>query len=150
MRRANFRFAVLLGVVGLTAPVVALAAPVNDNFGHATAISALPFRGHSDTTSATVQAGEPKPSCDDSALKRSVWWRFKATAAAHLLAFDDDYQVLAVYRGTKLGSLSRLGCDINGGNVTFDAAAGDTIYFQVGPDSAGNGAPVTLHVKRQS
>src|SRR5205823_4322847 len=119
--------------------------PANDNFGHATAVTALPFAGGSDTTSATVQTGEPKPSCDDLRLKRSVWWRFKPTTAAHLLAFDSDYQVLAVYRGTKLGSLARLGCDF-GGNITFDVAAGDTIYFQIGTDSAGDGTPVTLHV----
>ena len=137
----------LVFAVGLTPTT--LAAPSNDAFSHAAVISSPPFTGHSDTTSATVQSEEPKPSCSDR-LKRSVWWRFTAAGAAHLLAFDDDFQVLAAYRGTQLGSLTRLGCDDQGGNVTFNVKAGDTIYLQVGTDFAGDGRPVTLHLKTQT
>ena len=147
----NFRpwLAVVLvtAVLLLPASSVLASPPSNDAFAHASAISSLPFTGHANTASATLQSDEPTPSCQDQ-LAGSVWWRYTASKAQHLLAYLDAGQTIAIYQGTSLAGLSELGCDRYGGNVNFDLSAGQTIYIQVGT-YAGNGGPETLHLQKQ-
>ncbi|MEA2348957.1 MAG: hypothetical protein QOG62_2744, partial [Thermoleophilaceae bacterium] len=77
--------AVALAVCLLIVPGVASAAPPsNDAFGQATQIDSLPFTGHANNTSATVQADEPAPNCN-SQIDHTVWWRFDAASAANLV-----------------------------------------------------------------
>ena len=135
-------------VLVVSAAGTVLATPANDAFGHATLVGSLPSTSSSDTTSATLQASEPTPSCD-SGISGSVWWRYNATASRHLLAYLDGGQTLAVYRGTSLSGLTELACSSYGGNLNFDVASGQTIYVQVS-DDPGFGGPVTLHVKLQA
>jgi M6 family metalloprotease-like protein len=123
--------------------------PANDAFGSATEIGGLPFAQTIDTRSATVEEGEPAPSC--ARIGKTAWFRFTPTQDVRLKAdtagsgFDT---VLAVHRGTGLGSLAETACsddvDIAAGDlrssVEFDALAGETYHFQVGGFRSSTGA----------
>jgi M6 family metalloprotease-like protein len=120
----------------------------NDAFGSALAIGALPFTQTLDTTGATVEAGEPAPSC--AMIGKTAWFRFTPAQNVRLRAdtvgsnFDT---VLAVHRGNALGALAETACaddiDFAAGNlrssVEFDAVAGQTYHVQVGGFRAASG-----------
>jgi len=123
-------------------PPAALAVPpTNDNLSFAETISLGTFNVTGNNIDATLEGGEPPPSCQNN-FSRSVWYRHTAAANAPLTAstevstFDT---VLAVYSGPEvnpsLGDLVPVGCDDDGGagtlsTLTFSAIAGVTYYFQ--------------------
>ncbi len=112
--------------------------PANDNFTNAKVIpSPLPFDNTVDTLAASIQAGEPTPSCAYyGTSSRSVWYVFTPVISESISASIPAYTfapVFAVYTGNSLASLTQIGCQATGGNLlTFHADAGTTYYFQVG------------------
>src|SRR5207245_8721318 len=116
---------------------VALAQPANDDFSNAQAVPSIPFTHGIGTSGATVEPGEPAPSCAPAGA--SVWYKYvtppqppQAALVADTLGSDFD-TVLAVYTGTALANLTEVpfACndDSAGGrqsSVGFTASAGMT------------------------
>ena len=69
---------VLLGLLALTlfvvTPASVAAAPSNDNFADATAITGLPFTDTADITDATTESGEPIAYPGE--IGKTVWYSF--------------------------------------------------------------------------
>lgn len=115
-------------------------APANDLFGSATTVTSRVFDETVDTTGATVEAGETaQTGCP---LGGTVWYRFtpardvRVTATTSGSSFDT---VLAMWRGTSLGSLTAQGCNddaladtLTSAIPEFVAQAGQTYYVQAG------------------
>ena len=106
-----------------------------------------------DTRPATVEAGEPAPTC--AALGRSVWFRYVAPAtptSSPTPSAATSTPSWPCYRGTALGALTQVGCnddiepasETSAGNlrsrVQFAVTAGQTYYVQVGGYRADDGA----------
>ena len=148
------RFRPVLLVVAITAAcvlatgprVVTAAAPASDNLGSAAVVPAVPYSNSVITTEATVQAGEPNPTCEFGVtdIGNTVWYKYTAGSSATLVAdttgssFDT---VLAVYSGPSssptFGALSFITCDDESGGggtsaLAFAASTGVTYYFQAG------------------
>lgn len=109
--------------------------PPNDDFINATLISALPFSGTVDLTAASVEPGEPTPTCAlFSGVTRTAWYKFTPGNAGSLSASDFSATfstVVAAYTGTSVNNLNQVGCGVFGQQATFRAAAGTTYYVQV-------------------
>jgi hypothetical protein len=84
---------------------------------------------------ATLQPGEPTPSCNSGNLTNSVWYAYTAATSGEVSAvgnFTFNNEVDA-YIGTSLTSLTDLGCGgLYGRPLTIHVSAGQTYYFQVG------------------
>jgi PKD repeat protein len=110
--------------------------PPNDLFVNATAIGALPFSDTTDLTAASVEAGEPSPSCAApfGGVTGSAWYRFTPaeTGSLSASAFGGFSTVVAAYSGTSVSALTEVGCGVFGNRSTFHAVANTTYYFQVG------------------
>lgn len=117
----------------------ALAAPQNDDFGAAIAITGPLFVHKTDTSGATTQTEEPQPSC--APIGRTVWYSLSVAEKTRVVArtvgssFDT---VLAVYTGTALANLAEVGCNDDAtleslqSRVKIVTEVGPTYYFQVG------------------
>ena len=127
-------FAVVAALVAFPAP--ALAAPVNDGFANATAVSGLPVSVNGENVGATKEPGEPDHAGDTGG--QSVWWVWTAPSTASVTvdtcgsSFDT---LLAVYTGDSVNALNLVGsnddaCDL-GSAVTFQAVAGQVYRIAV-------------------
>ena len=113
----------------------AIQPPPNDNFADVTSIPALPFDGTVDLTAASLEAGEPTPTCASSPLTSTAWYRFTPTQTGSISASAFGFgfsTVVATYTGTSVASLTQVGCGAFGNRSTFRAVANTTYYFQVG------------------
>jgi len=120
-------------VISGVSPVIA-ASPANDNFSGATVVNTLPFSDTVDTTDATLEPGEPIPSCGY--IAKTVWYVFtpanSGSVSASLNAGFSEI-ILAVYTGSSLSELSEVGCGAWGPvTLTLSVTAGTTYYFQAG------------------
>jgi M6 family metalloprotease-like protein len=121
-----------------------LTGPGNDGFGGATVVSSLPFTAAASNAGATVEAGEPTPSCG--AIGKTVWYRYTPAATTAVIAETSNSSlnfdtVLAAYSGTSIGALTEVGCNDDygstgegGGPSRFQVTltGGQTYYFQAG------------------
>ncbi|HEX8156021.1 MAG TPA: PKD domain-containing protein [Solirubrobacteraceae bacterium] len=119
--------------VSLIAAAGASAAPTNDDFASATAISSLPFTDTVDATSASTEPGEPQ-SCFFS--DQTVWYAITpsqdGTLAADASGSTATAQVTA-YRAdaSGLSGLSFLTCaNFGDARAVFEVQAGQTYYLQ--------------------
>jgi hypothetical protein len=118
-------------LVFLTPSAALAAAPSNDNFENAATISALPFSHTVNTAEATLQEGEPTPSCGSPT--ETVWYAFTPAETVLITATASQvspYAFVAAYTGSTLADLSEVGCSVYW-PLTFRATAGQTYYFQV-------------------
>ena len=104
-------------------------APDNDAFADATPITAVPFGVSLDLTSATVEAGEPTPTCVGDRVQ-TAWWSFTPTEDGLVSASGNDF--LAVYTGSTLAGLTQVACGTFGQTVEVPITAGQTISVQLG------------------
>ena len=130
----------------LTLGITRGTAPSNDDFSHATHVTALQYEsGPFSTTFATGQAGEPSSDCTSSVPAGSVWYKFDPTVNETVRAETEASNfdtVIDVYTGTALSNLVAYTCDDDSGNrqipnaltssITFAAATGTTYWLQVG------------------
>ena len=124
----------------------AILPPANDDFANAMIITSLPFDDNVDLSAASVQAGEPQPSCLSNPLDKTIWYAFTPTTSGSISANAQDFSfspTLAVYTGSSLINLTEVGCRIFGEKLTFRAEAATTYYFQVG----GEGASMQFHLE---
>jgi len=100
------------------------AAPANDNFAEAAALSGDPATASGVTDQATRQTGEPTHG--DSSARATVWYRWTATQSGSILvdACDegDVVEAVGVYTGSAVNSLTKIGTGYC--RLTFTATAG--------------------------
>ncbi|MGW5747663.1 hypothetical protein [Amycolatopsis sp. NPDC003861] len=106
------------------------AAPSNDDFGSATAVTALPFKASQDVREATKAADDPAP-CN-TYTTWTVWYDYTATADELVRvtpAGTGERPFVAVYTGER-GTLTPVACRAWGtpGYATFRATAGTTYH----------------------
>lgn len=134
--RFTTRIASIASVLMLTLSSVqfASAAPSNDNFADAMQISSLPFNVNQDTTGATFEDGEPTPGCWVGFPLKTVWFAYTPSTNTTLTArssYSNFPPVLAIYTGTSLGNLAQITCGNYYPQLSFQAQAGVTYYFQM-------------------
>jgi serralysin len=129
-------------VLGLTATGASALPPDNDLFNRAENITA----GHCDASAegdnvdATGQPGEPQHLNGTVLDFQSVWYKWKSpvtdTVVVDTIGSDYD-SILAVYRGRRVGALTRIAADDDGGpgdlssRLTFEARRGVTYRIAV-------------------
>ncbi len=105
----------------------------NDNLAGAEVIAALPFEEEVDTRLATVEDGEPQPSCyPNTPLVMSIWFRFSAKESGTVrgITVGEGSYVQAIYTGDSLGSLIEQGCSFS--PMTLSLEAGQQYSIQIG------------------
>jgi hypothetical protein len=130
------------------ATIAFAAAPANDDFNNATAITSVPFNVHIDTTAATTAADDPS-SC--SPANNSVWYTF--TPAVNETVTADSFGgtatgFVSAYTGVR-GALTKVACGYVSGfsvSTAWVATAGVTYHVMVA-SAPGGGADVALNVK---
>ena len=147
-------FGLLVGAWGalslIAVPVALAAAPSNDVFSGATAISSLPFSDTLDTTEATTDADDAQAnaSCGAPATDASVWYVWKGDGmSVEVDVSGSDYSTgVLVATGTE-GNLSTIAC--GPGAVAFSTESGTTYYvlvFDDQEDGSGNGGQLSILV----
>ena len=108
--------------------------PPNDDFANATQITGLPYSDNQDTQAATIEAGEPTPSCSYGYVSNTIWYAYTATENKTISASVNGYYttITAVYSGSSLNNLTALGCrSYYGESLSLAVQAGTTYYFQI-------------------
>jgi hypothetical protein len=136
--RGRIGYIVALVAALVAAGPAASAGPVNDDFQNALPIATLPFSSAIDTSSATLQSGEPQPSCGSRNDDHTVWYDYTAPADG---AIDVDTEtsgydtVLAVYTTIAPFGLSEVACNDqtidDTSRVGVRVVAGQTYHVQV-------------------
>ncbi len=124
---------VTIFMLALSGVSPAFAAGANDYFASATPITSLPFSTYADNSGATFEAGELNPTCGYGSSPSTVWYSYTPSANTSLTVNASYYYfppVLAVYTGS-LGNLTQIACGNYYPNLTFQAQAGVTYYFQL-------------------
>ena len=120
MARLRSRLSALaIALGGLCGPLPAQAQPANDACADATEITSVPFVDTVDTTTATLEPGDPivPESCEIGGLTRpaqfGVWYRYTATAPVNLLVDTrgSDYDTIITGWVGTCGALSLRFCD---------------------------------------
>jgi hypothetical protein len=140
----------------------ARAQPANDDCANATVIGAIPFTDAVDTTTATLEPGDPplRRGCDfgNRTAENGVWYRYTAIRAINLelATFGSDYDTLAVaYTGT-CGALTEIFCnddDFNENRVYGEdsrllvtLAAGEDVHLLVADAEGPGGGALAVEV----
>ena len=115
--------------------IQAILPPSNDDFNNATLIGAVPFSDPLDLSAATIESGEPIPSCGIPypPVSKTAWYTFTPTETRSIFASTSNAAfsaAVAVYTGSSLATLTEVSCLIPG--VAFTAQAGTTYHILVG------------------
>jgi len=124
---------VIVFVLALSGISPALAVGTNDNFASATPITGLPYNVNQDNYGATFEAGEPTPTCGYGYNLSTIWYSYTPATNVSLTARSSYYNfppVLAVYMGS-FGNFTQVACGNYYPQLTFQAQAGVTYYFQL-------------------
>jgi hypothetical protein len=110
--------------------------PANDNFSEAVTVSTLPSTVDFDMSGATMQSGEPIPSCANSNPPPfgTIWYAFTPAQDKTLSAsvITNNFSPFwAVYKGSSVDHLTEVTCGTFD-RISFRASAGQTYYIQVG------------------
>ena len=142
-RVESLAIAALIGalVAAVWAPTAASAAPANDDFAAAQDLgSSLPVTVSGSNFGATLEVGEPSV---PEAAGHSVWFSWQAVETGPVTVDtcgSDRDTVIAVYRGTSVGALTRIANGAGnqglqpfcwGSKVVFEAVAGSTYAISV-------------------
>jgi hypothetical protein len=137
------------------------AAPANDDWASATAISGASGTASGTNVAATTQAGKlitPRVADSITATGRTVWWKWTAPASGNYVfdtaasALEDT--VLAGYTGSSVGALTQVaGSDdtdsVRTSRVAFDAVSAGVYYIQVGSYNGRDGGRDRARLARQ-
>lgn len=122
-----------LGATSLS--VHARAAAPNDDLANATTITDLPFTSEVDTTTATLEPGEPIPSCAlDNPPYASIWYRYLSPVSQQLRVTWSGfwYPRIGVYEQSGAGQLVEMACNGSTDDPSdFFAEAGHEYFFLV-------------------
>ena len=105
--------------------------PPNDDAGDAANV-ALPLAEAVDMTAATVETGEPVPSCFY-AGGNSIWYAVTTATdtSVTVTVGAPDLTTTAVYTGSPLAAPTEVACRTYSGPLTFRTQAGTTTYVRV-------------------
>ncbi len=110
-----------------------IVAPANDSFAAGTQITEMPFGSVIDFTSASIEAGEPQPTCSEA--KATVWYSVTSASEQDLVAkaAAEFPNAIAIYSGAGLSELSEVTCAAEGHSteVAFPASSGAVYFVQV-------------------
>jgi PKD repeat protein len=123
--------------------------PPNDDFANATTVSGLPFDDTQSALAATIESGEPSPSCAPEQPSNSWWYAFAPNSSGSFTASlaSNTWTTVAVYTGSSLADLNQVACASEGGAlVTFHADVGTTYYLQLSDVYGGSSGPISLHL----
>jgi hypothetical protein len=109
--------------------IVSVTFTANDDFADAIALVDLPASQSIDLTGATVEAGEPVPTCIGDRTQ-TAWWSFTPTADGVIRGEGRGF--LAAYTGSALADLTEIGCGYYGQMIEIPVIAGQTVYLQIG------------------
>jgi PKD repeat protein len=146
MRRIFSIAMVMTLLVAAVGPATVLAAaPSNDNFGSAEAVSTFPYADPADLTDATTEPGEPQ-ACFG--LPRTLWYSVTAPAHGSLIVRARYDAGLVIYMATSMdfAGLVALRCGAFVDRVEVEVEAGTTYYVQVG-SVWGIGGPADLTIE---
>ena len=111
----------------------------NDNFADALIVDTLPFSYLGDNSAASIEPGEPIPSCAQwsGSSNRTVWFSYSPLESHSMMIRLSNvfyYNFVAVYTGDTFADLSEKNCAyiLYYNQITFYAEAGETYYFQLG------------------
>ena len=126
------------GTGDLQVNVDAVAPPPNDNLADATQIIGLPFGDTLDTSGASLETGEPTPTCIEpyDLLNATGWYVFtpdQSLSISSLFSAAFGGAVVAAYTRDSPDSWTEVGCRRPWqGRLSFRAEAGTQYFFQVG------------------
>jgi PKD repeat protein len=106
--------------------------PPNDDFANAAAVGAVPYSNTVDTSAATIQAGEPTPTCGYGQSAGTAWYAFTPSVSGSYSASAQYPAQVAAYTGSNFGNLTQIACQTFGSLLTFHVDAGHTVYLQMG------------------
>jgi hypothetical protein len=118
----------------------------NDMFGQANTVQGSSAVRSGNTNRATLQPGEPAPSCFVE-TGATVWYKHTATGAETLTvtASGTDFNgVIAIWQGSSLGSLSELNCSTTSGTASAALTPGETVYISLGGAGDSASGPFNL------
>jgi PKD domain len=126
-----------LGGGTLQVNVEVVPSPPNDNFADATSFSAVPFSDDLDLSGATVESGEPSPSCSGFPPQGTAWYAFTPLASGTYtggLSAPGGFGFIpefGIFAGTALSDLTEVAC-FHSDPIALSADAGTTYFIQVG------------------
>jgi hypothetical protein len=124
------------------------AAIANDKFANANEFIGPQALKSGNTNRATLQPGEPLPSCAGAETGATVWYKHTATDF-EFLSVDpvgiDFNGAIAVWQGSSLGTLTELQCALTqSGSVFIHLDPGDTVYVSLGGVDQATSGPFSL------
>jgi hypothetical protein len=128
---------------------VAYSVPSNNNFANATPLGGLPSSANFNTTSASLEVGEPNLCNSTYDFGKTVWYSFTPTSSQSLTLLNYAFygSAVTVYTGSSLTSLSKVAQSCYADRLSFAAQASTTYYIQFGGISGTYGqAGFTLDV----
>jgi Matrixin len=138
-----------------TAPAPVPAGLTNDSVDAPVDILATPFTHTMSTTSATLDASDPSPTCGNRSRARSVWYRFIAPSDGMLTVdtFGSSYDTILTAFVASGGRLSAVTCNDDTSSmqsrVFFQTSSGTTYYVMV-TAYGNNGGNLVVHANFQS
>lgn len=151
----TFRIVAVVAAGSMLAAGPAGASQSNDSFDHAARVDRLPFHQIVVPATATLEAGEPSPSCSIAA--GSVWYRLELGSPASVAIIGDGDSTgtfIAVWEGDSFADLQERACDDDAwgarpSQVSFIASLGAVYHVQVGPAwGAGEGSALRIVVSQ--
>jgi hypothetical protein len=124
-----------------------LQAVSNDDVANAIAFGAAPADQTVELAGASMEVGEPTPSCFGQPL-RTAWYTATGTGGSLSFRIADGFGSIVAYQGASLGSLVEMGCASSWSSSAFTIKppAGAPFLLQVGiPDQSPQGT--SLHVQ---
>lgn len=118
------------GIINLGLTATAIAPPTNDNFANASVLPGAYGNVQAASDSATAEAGEPGLD-GATAAEHSLWWTWKAPATGRVrfwLGGGNFDSWLAVYTGSSLGTLQRIGVMTRYGPYLFLPVVAGNLY----------------------
>jgi hypothetical protein len=134
-----FQIGSLFGNTGsVTLRLSEIPAPANDDFADAAPVQSLPFEDTQNGIAASVEAGEPRPTCTSNA-QGSWWYAFTPSSTnSYSLSLSTSWSALAVFTGSGFGELTQVACRSDfAPRTAFRATAGTTYYIQVTEQTPG-------------
>jgi PKD repeat protein len=127
---------VLVGAfVWFDAPPALAQTLVNDFFNSPLVVGSIPYSRNVDTTSATMEPGEPLPTCAFASSGGTVWFSYTPPTNEFVAAntFGPDSSI-GVYTGSSVDALSQVDCRTFGWeNFVLSLTGGTTYHFQIAP-----------------
>jgi hypothetical protein len=129
----------------LNLEVAQIPPPPNDDFADASAVGSVPFSDSQTALAATVEPGEPTPSCGPT-TENSFWYAFTAPAdGSYTVHTSGGFTTIAFFRGSSLGDLTEIDCATYGNTSrSVHSAEGEITYVRISDAYGGSNGPVTV------